>query len=384
MDKGRFPRFRYSSLDIPHSVLVEELDETAEHSQVESEVNSEKLKKEKMMMGLQKKSQSLEEAQLAIQHRDKHQPLNRSQTFDLASTKNDEQEKSLEWKGSLTSSLSKSSQSYSKHNKSFHKLFREIAEEEPLMNSFTCALQKEFLYHGKMYVSNNYICFYSSVLLKETKVVIPVSSVAILKKQNTALVVPNALSIRTTDGEKARIILLQRNAALWNVTFKLLKSICYPSEDASTNSSPVFSSAETSFDTPGKHLNSSQSSLDQEQETQLDSLGTPKHSKAPSQQLNTIHSQLNSEDKGEDQTDRAVEQQAGDSWVWTITRKVNSYIMLHESSSINMLLIIYLLLVVVLLLSSGYIGLRIVALEQQLTSMGAWPDVSMHRRYKDA
>lgn len=112
---------------------------------------------------------------------------------------------------------------------------------------FTCALQKEILYHGKMYVSNNYICFYSSVLLKETKVgarlpclywekstfftlislplglthavfqvVIPVSSVAILKKQNTALVVPNALSIRTTDGEKARIILLQRNAAVWS------------------------------------------------------------------------------------------------------------------------------------------------------------------------
>ncbi|KAK1156986.1 GRAM domain-containing protein 2B-like isoform X1 [Acipenser oxyrinchus oxyrinchus] len=351
-----------------------------ESSQVESEVNSEKLKKEKMMMGLQKKSQSLEEAQLAIHHRDKHQPLNRSQTFDLASTKNDEQEKSLEWKGSLTSSLSKSSQSYSKHNKSFHKLFREIAEEEPLMNSFTCALQKEFLYHGKMYVSNNYICFYSSVLLKETKVVIPVSSVAILKKQNTALVVPNALSIRTTDGEKFIFVSLRTR----DVTFKLLKSICYPSEDASTNSSPVFSSAETSFDTPGKHLNSSQSSLDQEQETQPDSLGTPKHSKAPSQQLNTIHSQLNSEDKGEDQTDRAVEQQAGDSWVWTITRKVNSYIMLHESSSINLLLIIYLLLVVVLLLSSGYIGLRIVALEQQLTSMGAWPDVSMHRKYKDA
>ncbi|XP_033857817.3 GRAM domain-containing protein 2B isoform X2 [Acipenser ruthenus] len=380
MDKGRFPRFRYSSLDIPHSVVVEELDETAEHSQVESKVNSEKLKKEKKKMGLQKKSQSLEEAQLAIQHRDKHQPLNRSQTFDLASTKNDEQEKSLERKGSLTSSPSKSSQSYSKHNKSFHKLFREIPEEEPLMNSFTCALQKEILYHGKMYVSNNYICFYSSVLLKETKVVIPVSSVAILKKQNTALVVPNALSIRTTDGEKFIFVSLRTR----DVTFKLLKSICNPSEDASANSSPVFSSAETSFDTPGKHLNSSQSSLDQEQETQPDSLGTPKHSKDPSQQLNTIHSQLNSEDKGEDQTDRAVEQQAADSWVWTITRKVNSYIMPHESNSINMLLIIYLLLVVVLLLSSGYIGLRILALEQQLTSMGAWPDVSMHSGYKDA
>ncbi|XP_041087157.1 GRAM domain-containing protein 2B-like isoform X2 [Polyodon spathula] len=348
------------------------MDAAAEHSQVESEVNSEKLKKDKKKMSLQKKSYSLEDAQLVIQHRDKHQPLIRSQTFDLAPTKNNEQEKSLDRRGSLTSSSSKSSQSYSKHNKSFHKLFKDIAEEEALINSFTCALQKEVLYHGKMYVSKNYICFYSSVLLKETKVMIPVSSVALLKKQNTALLVPNALSIRTSDGEKFIFVSLRTR----DVTFKLLKSVCYPSEDASANSSP-------SFDTPGKHLNSSQSSLDQEQETQPDSPGTPKHSKAPSPQLNAIHSQPNSEDKGEDQTDRAVEQQAGDSWVWTITQKVNSYITPHESTSIHMLLIIYLLLVVVLLLSSGYIGLRIVALEQQLTSMGAWPDVSVHRGYKE-
>ncbi|XP_041085857.1 GRAM domain-containing protein 2B-like isoform X2 [Polyodon spathula] len=351
-----------------------------ESSQVESEVNSEKLKKDKKKMGLQKKSYSLEEAQLAIQHRDKHQPLIRSQTFDVAPTKNNEQEKSLDRRGSLTSSSSKSSQSYSKHNKSFHKLFKDIAEEEALINSFTCALQKEVLYQGKMYVSKNYICFYSSVLLRETKVMIPVSSVALLKKQNTALLVPNALSIRTSDGEKFIFVSLRTR----DITFKLLKSVCNPSENASANSSPVFSSAETSFDTPGKHLNSSQSSLDQEQETQPDSPGTPKHSKALSPQLNTIHSQPNSEDKGEDQIDRAVEQQAGDSWVWTITQKVNSYITPHESTSVNMLLIIYLLLVVVLLLSSGYIGLRIVALEQQLTSMGAWPDVSVHRGYKEA
>lgn len=36
--------------------------------------------------------------------------------------------------------------------------------------AFTCALQKEVLYHGKMYVSSEHICFYSSVLLRATKV----------------------------------------------------------------------------------------------------------------------------------------------------------------------------------------------------------------------
>lgn len=36
------------------------------------------------------------------------------------------------------------------------------------------------------------------------QLVIPVTSVQIVKKQNTALLVPNALSIRTTEGEKVR------------------------------------------------------------------------------------------------------------------------------------------------------------------------------------
>ncbi len=39
-----------------------------------------------------------------------------------------------------------------------------------LFVAFTCALQKEVLFHGKLFVSENYVCFYSSVLLKDTKV----------------------------------------------------------------------------------------------------------------------------------------------------------------------------------------------------------------------
>ena len=39
--------------------------------------------------------------------------------------------------------------------------------------AFTCALQKEVLYHGKLFVSEHHVCFHSSVLLKETKVWTP-------------------------------------------------------------------------------------------------------------------------------------------------------------------------------------------------------------------
>lgn len=45
------------------------------------------------------------------------------------------------------------------------------------------------------------------------QVVIPVSSIHIVKKQNTALLVPNALSIRTTDGFKVSCKRLSRDSA---------------------------------------------------------------------------------------------------------------------------------------------------------------------------
>ncbi|XP_008431861.1 GRAM domain-containing protein 3-like [Poecilia reticulata] len=61
--------------------------------------------------------------------------------------------------------------SYIKYNKTFHKLFPEIPAEERLTHTFTCSWQREVLYHGKLFVSENNVCFYSSVLLKETKVI---------------------------------------------------------------------------------------------------------------------------------------------------------------------------------------------------------------------
>ncbi|XP_013921535.1 PREDICTED: uncharacterized protein LOC106548641 [Thamnophis sirtalis] len=48
----------------------------------------------------------------------------------------------------------------------------------------------------------------------------------------------------------------------------------------------------------------------------------------------------------------------------------------------NTIIIIYLFLVVLLLCSSGYIGLRIIQLEEQLISMGAWPELDLQHQYK--
>ncbi|XP_028672443.1 GRAM domain-containing protein 2A [Erpetoichthys calabaricus] len=348
--------------------------------QVEASLTSTKSKKSKKKAEAQKKWQSLEEPQQETSN--KHKLLSRSHTYDPTYTRAADGDKLLDKKDSGTISIH-----LSKYNSTYHKLFRDVPEEEELMRYYTCTLQKEVLYHGKMYVSKSFICFYSTVFLRETKVTIPVSDVVMLKKQNTALLVPNGLSIRTNKGEKFTFLSMRsRDSA-----YKLLQSICIFIEDFSPTNSPLFSFAETSFDNHGKSSNSSQSSLDQsfdlqETDSSVALPGPPTSLRDTKDQhsfLNHSHLQHASSKTAEAPHLRLEEHQADVSWIWRVAQTVKSYVLPPESATINLLLCIYLLLAVILLLSSGYIGLRIVALEQQLTLMGAWPDFEVHNEYKE-
>ncbi|XP_031430060.1 GRAM domain-containing protein 2B isoform X2 [Clupea harengus] len=316
-----------------------------------------------------RKALSLEESQLeSLQPRSPKLLPIRSQTFDI--------DRSSERTDSIGSRSS-----FIKHNKTFHKIFHDIPETEDLIHAYICALQKEVPYHGRLYVTENHVCFHSSVLLKATKVVIPISCVNVLKKQNTALLVPNALSIRTTEGEKFLFVSLRNREAC----YKLLRSVCLQLEDGSTNSSPLFSSAENSFDQV-KLPNSSQSSLEDSFD-QLDRgdstllLDPPPTRLSRDPLTHASRSTLSSHREHDDSS--SIEEYSGGSWVWSVTDRARSLLVQREPSSLNTLLFIYLFLVVLLLLSSGYIGLRIVALEEQLASLGALPEFTLQSGYKD-
>ncbi|XP_035276122.1 GRAM domain-containing protein 2B-like isoform X2 [Anguilla anguilla] len=312
------------------------------------------------------KVESVEDAQLEIQELNKslsrQTPIS-SQTIDERGFERSE--------GDVTRS------SFIKHNKTFHKIFLDIPEGEELTHAFTCALQKEVLYQGKLFVSDNYVCFYSSVLLKETRVVIHVSNVQAVKKQNTARVVPNALSIHTNEGEKYLFVSLRNREAC----YKLLCSVCPNVVEKSGQNSPVASSAENGID-PGKDSNSSESSLE-DTPNHLDDRNRSVQLKAPLPKLirtsRTRQSSSTSTENDESSSDENTEP----SWIWSVTEKVKSLLILRESNNFNLLLCIYLLLVLLLVLTSGYIGLRIMALEEQLSSMGALPEFSLQSGYKD-
>ncbi|KAI1882623.1 hypothetical protein AGOR_G00236790 [Albula goreensis] len=320
-----------------------------------------------------RKAQSLEEAQLEIQELGKdlmrHTSL-RTQTIDERGTERPE--------GAVTRN------SFIQHNKTFHKLFREIPETEELTHAFTCALQKEVLYHGKLYVSENYVCFYSSVLLKETRVVLHASAVQAVKKQFTARLVPNALSVHTNKGDKYLFVSLRNRDSC----HKLLCSVCPNAEAESGQSSPVMSSGENSInlgkDAASLSADSSQSGADDTPDPpdSVDPDGQWE-STMPKLSRNSRTHTDSSASTQRNQDYSSSEDNIDHSWIGTVTEKVKSVLMLRQSANISFILFIYLMLGILLLLSSGYIGLRIVALERQLTSIEALAEFCQESGYVD-
>ncbi|XP_048416133.1 GRAM domain-containing protein 2B isoform X3 [Stegostoma tigrinum] len=335
---------------------------------------ADKPKKNKKKLQAQPRVSSLETDSTLpeIQQKEKTLQLTRSVAFDLSSTKNEDEP--------FTGRRRSSCASVVKLNATFYKQFKDINEN--VIDSFKCALHKEVPYHGKMYVSDNYICFYSNIL-KEIKLIVPVTIVIALKKQNTALLVPNALCIKTKEGEKHLFGSLRSR----DVTFKVLKSICTHLENGSPTNSPRISINESSFSTDSKNSQEYRSSFEQKC-SDLNSIDCVDAAPEPIPNTNFADTDENGtllckeSKEQDDQPEERTSCYIGNSWFQKVMKRMKSFVAFHESTTFNTLIIIYVLLVLLLLISSGYIGFRIVALEEQLMSMGAWPELHTHNQYR--
>nr|XP_045372864.1 GRAM domain-containing protein 2A isoform X2 [Camelus bactrianus] len=86
----------------------------------------------------------------------------------------------------------------SKYNQQYHRLFKDVPLEEAVLKVCSCALQRDLLLQGRLYISPNWLCFHASLFGKDVKVVIPVVSVQMIKKHKMARLLPNGLAITTT------------------------------------------------------------------------------------------------------------------------------------------------------------------------------------------
>ncbi|XP_064986805.1 BAG-associated GRAM protein 1-like isoform X1 [Musa acuminata AAA Group] len=65
-----------------------------------------------------------------------------------------------------------------------------LPSDEVICHSYSCALERSFLYHGRMYVSAWHICFHSNVFSKQMKVVIPFGDIYVIKRSQHACINP--------------------------------------------------------------------------------------------------------------------------------------------------------------------------------------------------
>uniref|UniRef100_A0A914VMI6 GRAM domain-containing protein n=1 Tax=Plectus sambesii TaxID=2011161 RepID=A0A914VMI6_9BILA len=89
-----------------------------------------------------------------------------------------------------------------KHER-FQKLFFNVPSTELLVSKFSCAYvtEKGALLQGHLYVSRNWICFYSNIFGMKKTIELEVSSVKSIKKERTAKIFPNAIGIVVDSGQ---------------------------------------------------------------------------------------------------------------------------------------------------------------------------------------
>lgn len=84
-----------------------------------------------------------------------------------------------------------------KRNRDFHALFKSVPDDDYLIEDYSCALQREILAHGRLYVSEGHLCFSSNILGWATTLVMSFDEIVSVEKRNTALVFKNGLLIST-------------------------------------------------------------------------------------------------------------------------------------------------------------------------------------------
>ncbi|KAF8079145.1 hypothetical protein FPV67DRAFT_1403562 [Lyophyllum atratum] len=129
-----------------------------------------------------------------------------------------------------------------KRNADFHELFSSVPEGDYLIDDYGCALQREILIQGRLYISENHICFHANIFGWITDLSIPINEITHLEKKMTAFVIPNGIQLTTRQAKYTFASFLSRDTT-FDVIYNIWK--LERPDDAS------ISSGRGSYDAPG-------------------------------------------------------------------------------------------------------------------------------------
>ncbi|XP_041464227.1 uncharacterized membrane protein C20F10.07-like isoform X4 [Lytechinus variegatus] len=132
--------------------------------------------------------------------------------------------------------VSKLEMGHDSRNKQFHKLFPCVPDSESVINTYSCALVRDILLQGRMFVSENWICFHSNIFTYEKQIAIKVETITKITKEKTAFVVPNAIGLHTPSEKHIFGSLLSRHST-HQLLYRVWKNAKGETESMSPSSS---------------------------------------------------------------------------------------------------------------------------------------------------
>ncbi|SCV74169.1 BQ2448_6601 [Microbotryum intermedium] len=100
----------------------------------------------------------------------------------------------------------------SKRNAEFHQLFKNIPDDDYLIEDYGCALQREILIQGRLYISEHHISFNANIFGWVTSHTLPFAEIVSIEKRTTAYVIPNAIQITTLHARHTFASFLSRDS----------------------------------------------------------------------------------------------------------------------------------------------------------------------------
>ncbi|CAL1594220.1 unnamed protein product [Knipowitschia caucasica] len=243
----------------------------------------------------------------------------------------------------------------SKYNSQYHKLFQTVPKEEILMKVYSCALLRDILLQGRLYISRHWLCFYANLFGKDIKVCIPVVSVRLVKKHRTAGLVPNGLAITIDTGQKYVFVSLLSRDSVYDVLRRICNHLQVNGKSLSLKQYLEEPSSLSMDEFPEVLKWRGEPSLSNVSASLPDLLGTSAPGLIPAPTVFSTHTL----------TDSTLE-----------TEKILLTDPVPELGHTEyQLLKLFVLLVLVLVLSSCYLAFRVCRLEQQLSFLSSQPPI---------
>uniref|UniRef100_A0A8C1UWD0 GRAM domain containing 1Bb n=1 Tax=Cyprinus carpio TaxID=7962 RepID=A0A8C1UWD0_CYPCA len=186
------------------------------------------------------------------------------------------------------------------------KLFKYVLE------NYSCALQRDILLQGRLYLSENWICFYSNIFRWETLLTVRLKDICSMTKEKTARLIPNAIQV-CTDTEKHFFTSFGARDRTYMMMFRLWQNAlldkplcpkelwhfvhqCYGNELGLTSDDEDYVPPDDDFNTMGycEEIPAEENEVSNDNSSKSSSENKPDNSSPPSHKRSITHSTITS------------------------------------------------------------------------------------------